>query len=283
MPEGRQRVIGLFIDDVATTPFAAPFIAGARDEAALQDVTVATFCTGNSPTLEQAALDMLVAQRAIGVIYTTLITRQVSVPDAFAGLPLVLLNCYERKLRFPSAVPGDFVGGFTAADRLIRAGHRRIAHLAGEHLLEAAVDRERGFREAFARHGLEVDESLVTLGGWTIRAGRERALDLLSRPDRPSAIFCFNDRMALGCYEAARMLGLSIPEDLSIVGFDNEDLSASLDPPLSTLTLPHDEMARWAVGQLLDGFDGADADERLQKIKFECDFVSRQSIAPPRA
>ncbi|HWV22227.1 MAG TPA: LacI family DNA-binding transcriptional regulator [Devosia sp.] len=284
VPAGRQRVIGLFIDEVSTTPFAAQFLEGARDEAALQDVTVATFCTGNNPALEQAGLDMLVAQNAIGAIYATLMTREVIVPNAFSALPLVLLNCYEKRLRHPSAVPGDIVGGYAATSALIKAGHTRIAHLAGEHhTAEAAIDREKGFRQAMEKAGVPVDETLVTLGGWSIRAGRERALALLSRPDRPSAIFCFNDRMAIGCYEAARILGLKIPQDLSIVGFDNEDISASMDPPLSTMVLPHDEMARWAVGQLLDGFDNLDADEGMQKLKIECELVERNSIAPPRA
>ncbi|ODT66645.1 MAG: hypothetical protein ABS75_26615 [Pelagibacterium sp. SCN 63-23] len=281
VPAGRRRVIGLFIDEVSTTPFAAPFIEGARDEAALQDVTIATFCTGNNPALEQAGLDMLVAQDAIGAIYCTLITREVLVPEWFSALPLTLLNCYEKRQHHPSVVPGDVVGGYMAAEVLLKAGHRRIAHLAGEHLIEAASDREKGFRQAMEKWGVPVAEDLVTLGGWTVRAGRERALALLSQAERPSAIFCFNDRMAIGCYEAARILGLRIPEDLSIVGFDDEDLVASLDPPLSTMVLPHDEMARWAVGQLLDGLQGIDNDENQRKLKIECEFVSRSSVAPP--
>lgn len=283
VPEGRKRVIGLFIDEVTTTPFATQFIEGARDEAALQDVTVATFCTRLDPALEQAAIDLLVSQKTIGVIYTSLITKQVVVPAAFAQLPLVLLNCHERKQRYPTVVPGDIVGGYSATTALLKAGHRRIAHLAGESFLEASVDRKQGFRKAMADWNVPVDETLVSLGGWTLRHGRERALALLSRPDRPTAVFCFNDRMAIGCYEAARSLGLAIPGDLSIMGFDDEDLSGFLDPALSTMVLPHDEMARWAVGQLLDGYDNIDQDERLQKIKIECEFVERHSIAPPKA
>ena len=281
VPEGRQRVIGLMLDEVSTTPFAAQFIEGARDEAALQDVTVAMFCTRSDPALEQAAIDLLVSQKAIGVIYTTLITRQVTVPEAFSELPLILLNCYERKLRFPSVVPGDIVGGYSATQALLRAGHRRIAHMTGEILVEAAADRERGFRQAMAEWGAAVDEDLVRQAGWTIRGGRETALALMSRPNPPTAIFCFNDRMAIGCYEAARMLGLRVPEDISIVGFDDEDLAANMAPPLSTMVLPHDEMARWAVSELLDSYDGADADARLQKVKIECEFIERRSIAAP--
>ncbi|UJW87419.1 LacI family DNA-binding transcriptional regulator [Devosia sp. SL43] len=279
VPKGRKRVIGLFLDEVSTTPFAAQFIEGARDEAALQDVTVAMFCTQSDPALEQAAIDLLVSQKTIGVIYTTLITRQVTVPEAFSELPLVLLNCYERKLRFPSVVPGDIVGGYTATQALLRAGHRRIAHMTGEIFVEAAVDRENGFRQAMAEWNVPVDEDLVKQAGWTIRGGRETALALMSRPNPPTAIFCFNDRMAIGCYEAARMLGLSVPADISIVGFDNEDLAANMDPPLSTLVLPHDEMARWAVAELLDSYEDADQDERLQKVKIECEFIERSSVA----
>ena len=278
VPEGRKRVIGLMLDEVSTTPFAAPFIEGARDEAALQDVTVATFCTRSDPVLEQAAIDLLVSQKTIGIIYASLITRQVVVPEAFSELPLVLLNCYERKLRYPSVVPGDIVGGYSATLALLRAGHRRIAHMAGEYFVEAAVDREAGYRQAMAEWNVAVDDTLVTPGGWTIRAGRERALALMSLPHPPTAIFCFNDRMAIGCYEAARMLGRSVPHDFSIVGFDNEDLAANMDPPLSTMVLPHDEMARWAVAELLDSYNDADQDERLRKIKIECEFVERDSI-----
>ncbi|MDB5536576.1 MAG: LacI family DNA-binding transcriptional regulator, partial [Devosia sp.] len=225
VPEGRKRVIGLFIDEVSTTPFSAQFIEGARDEAALQDVSVATFCTRSDPALEQAAIDLLVSQKTIGVIYTSLITRQLVVPEMFSALPLVLLNCYERKLRYPTVVPGDIVGGYVATEALLKTGHRRIAHLAGESFIEASVDRQHGFRQAMADWQVPVDESLVSLGGWTLRHGRERALALLSRPDRPTAVFCFNDRMAIGCYQAAQSLGLRIPQDVSIMGFDDEDLS----------------------------------------------------------
>lgn len=283
VPEGRQRVIGLLLDEVSTTPLAAPLIEGARDEAALQDVTVAMFCTRMDPALERAAIDLLVAQKAIGVIYATLMTRQVTVPDALSAMPLVLLNCYERKLRYPTAVPGDIVGGYSATTALLRAGHRRIAHMAGERLIEAARDRQTGFRRAMSEWGVAIDENLVVEAGWTIRAGRERALALMAQPDPPTAIFCFNDRMALGCYEAARKLGLSVPDDISIIGFDNEDLAANMEPPLSTMVLPHDEMARWAVAELLDSYSEADRDERLQKHKIECEFIPRSSIAAPKA
>lgn len=283
VPEDRARVIGLLIDEVTTTPFAAPFIEGARDEAALEEVTVATFCTSSDPVLEKAAVELLTAQRTLGIIYASLITRQVSVPDYLSGLPVVLLNCYEKKLRYASVVPSDIAGGYMATEALLRAGHRRIAHLKGEEWLEATADRENGFRQAMAHWGVAVDEDLVIPGGWTMAAGRDLARHLLSLPEPPTAIFCFNDRMAIGAYEAARGAGFRIPEDLSVVGFDNENLVAYLEPGLTTMVLPHSEMARWAVGHLLDSYGSADAADRVQKVKIECELVPRASIAPPRA
>jgi LacI family transcriptional regulator len=232
--------------------------------------------------LEKAAIELLIAQRTIGIIYASLITRQVTVSDGFGDLPLVLLNCYERKLRYPSVVPGDIVGGYVATEALLKAGHRRIAHLTGEKWIEASVDREKGFRQAMEHWNVPIDEALIVPGGWTIRGGRDLTRKLLSLPEPPTAIFCFNDRMAIGSYEAARIAGLRVPEDLSIVGFDDEDLVSYLDPGLSTVVLPHDEMARWAVGHLLDSYGPADQEDRLQKIKIECEFVPRESIAPPR-
>ena len=100
---------------------------------------------------------------------------------------------------------------------------------------------------------------------------------LLDLPNPPTAIFAFNDRMAVGAYDALRQRGLSVPRDMSIVGFDDEDTSAFLDPPLSTIVLPHEEIARWAVGALLDETLPAASPRR---IKIECPLIERGSIGP---
>lgn len=280
VPENASPVIGLLLDEVSTTPFAMPFIEGARDEAALQDVLLATFCTRGDPKLEHAALDMLVQQKAIGVIYATLVTTQLTqAPERLRELPTVLLNCYEKRSRYPSVVPGDVAGGHSATEALLKAGHRRIAHLAGEHWIEAARARAQGYRQALTTWDVPVDPDLIVTGGWTVNGGRELTARLLELPNPPTAIFCFNDRMAIGAYDAVKTKGLRVPEDVSIVGFDDEDLASYAQPPLSTVVLPHDEMARWAVGTLLDRQVG---DSGTAKIKIECPLMPRGSIAAPR-
>ena len=282
VPEDRTPVIGLIIDEVGTTPFAAQFLEGARDEAALQGVIIATFCTRADPKIEAAALDMLLQHNIIGVLYTSLVTRKLDVPKRLDSVPTILLNCYESRTRHPSVVPGDVAGGYTATEALLKAGHRRIAHLKGEDWIDAARDREQGYRQAMTTWDVPIQEELVVTCGWTVDGGRALTLQLLDLAQPPTAIFCFNDRMAMGAYEAARFRGLRVPEDLSIVGFDDEELAGYLVPPLTTIVLPHDEMARWAVGALLDHHEGISAHRRSQKIKIECPLVERGSIAPPR-
>ena len=273
------RVIGMLIDDVTGTPFAAPLIEGARVAAAAQGCVVAVFCTGSDPAIEQAALQVLDATGLVGVLYATLVTRAVVPPARLTGVPVVLLNCHDKARQFPSVTPGDVTAGFAATEVLIAAGHRRIAHLAGEDWGEAARDRALGYRRALTSHDIGFDPALQVGPAWTVASGRELTLHLLDLATPPTAIFCFNDRVAIGCYEALAQRGLRVPQDVSVIGFDNDDLVANLQPPLSTMVLPHDEMARWAVTQLLERGDRSLAPSR---VKIDCDPFLRESVAPPR-
>jgi LacI family transcriptional regulator len=281
------RVVGLLIDEVVTSPFAAPLIDGARDEAAARGAVVAVFATGRDEAVEASALDALAGPALAGVIQATLLTRATQVPARLRDLPAVLLNCHEEGrapeggAALPCVVPDDVGAAREATACLIRAGHRRIAHLRGEAWGEAARDRARGYRQALAEAGIAHDPALLAGPTWTVGSGREAALRLLDRPGRPTAMFCFNDRVAIGAYEAAALRGLKVPRDLSVMGFDNEDLVAHLLPPLSTMQLPHDEMARRAVAMLLDGA-AAPGRPAGGRTVVECPPVPRGSVAPPR-
>lgn len=276
--KSEARLIGLLIDDVSSTPFATQFIEGARAEAALHGVIVAVICAGSDPVAEEAALRMLQEARACGVLYTSLVTRRVTPPAMLNQMRAVLLNCHDRDHLLPSVTPGDVMGAFAATSELIKAGHRRIAHLPGEPWTEAARDRLLGHRRALASHDIPFDPSLVSAPAWTIASGRVQMAALLDRPDPPTAVFCFNDRVAIGVYEALAARGLNVPRDVSVIGFDNDDLAALLQPPLSTMVLPHDEMARWAVARLLEQVSRP----APLRVKVDCDLITRASIAPPQ-
>lgn len=271
-------LIGMLIDDVSSTPFAAPFIEGARAEAALHGVVVAVVCTGANAATEDAALKMFQAAGAQGVLYTSLVTRLVTPPARLAQLPAVLVNCHDRDHLQANVTPGDVMGAFAATSILIAAGHKRIGHLPGEAWGEAARDRMLGFRRALASQDIFFDPSLVSGPAWTVASGREQMATLLDLPDPPTAVFCFNDRVAMGAYEAIHTRNLRIPQDISVIGFDDDDLAAHLQPPLSTMVLPHDEMARWAVARLLER---GSAPLPPARVKIDCEPVLRGSIAPP--
>ena len=269
-------VIALLVDDVTATPFAAPFIEGARSSAFEFGALLAVFCTGNDEDTERAALDLVRGGRLLGVLYCSLVTRLISRPFVLAGVKAVLLNCHAGDGDLPSVVPADTAGGSAATELLIRAGHRRIAHIAGEGWGEAARGRTTGYKRALASHDIAFAPELLAGPAWTAITGREATLALLDLPDPPTAIFCFSDRVALGCYEALAMRGLRVPEDVSVIGFDNDDIAATLQPALTTLVLPHDEMARWAVERLVGPQGGP------LRMKIGCELIERRSVGPPR-
>lgn len=275
------KVIGLLIDEVMATPFAAQFIEGARLEAARHGALVAVYCTGGDAQAEAAALEVLASSALIGVLYTALMTRTVQPPKGLGAVPTILLNCHAAGASFVSVVPADVTGAFAATEALIHAGHRRVAHICGESWGEAARDRVLGYRRALASHDVAFDADLLAGPAWTVASGRAVTLHLLDLLKPPTAIFCFNDRIALGCYEALAERGLRVPEDVSVIGFDNDDIAATLRPPLTTMILPHEEMARWAVAELLDR---AALGRPLNpaRIKIDCELIPRGSVAAPK-
>lgn len=267
-----QRILGLMIDDVSYTPFAAPFLEGARAEAAASGAMVMVVVTENDPGQEEAALRQFAAMGAEGVILASLLTREIAPPAGLSRLPAILLNGHDAGGLFPCVVPGDVLGAFAATEALIKAGHRRIAHIPGEIWGEAARDRHEGYRRALASHDIAYDPALVSDPAWTMATGRQRMAELLAC--RPTAVFCFSDRIAFGAYGAIAAAGLRVGRDISVVGFDDDDLAQNLDPPLTTVVLPHEEMARWAVARLLERGGPLPA----TRVKIDCALVLRDSV-----
>jgi len=137
--------------------------------------------------------------------------------------------------------------------------------------------RFEGYKQALASYGVPFDPRLVRAGTVIAPEGYRCALELMQLPERPTALFCFNDQMAMGAYDAVKQLGLIIPDDVAIVGFDNlEVIAAQLRPPLTTMELPHYEMGQWAVQYLLDHADGSDPEPVQQTIA--CPLIERASV-----
>ena len=278
-PRERNLIVYLS-DELATSPHAMQTIEGARDGAWEHGCLLAVFATRGDPALEGAVLARMLADPGLlGVLYAAIFTRAVSLPAVLSGVPAVLLNCHTRDRQYSSVVPSEVLGGFAATMHLAQYGHRRIGMINGEGWIEAAAERLKGYRQAFSTCDLPFDPQLVREGDWQVGAGYRHALDLLSLPEPPTALFCANDLMAVGAIEAARKLGLGVPQQVSIVGYDDQDLARYTTPPLSTVLLPNYEMGRWAAQALVDQTRGSLA--RRTNIKMDCPLVERESVARP--
>jgi LacI family transcriptional regulator len=276
------RQIAMVYDLIATSPEPIVSIDGAREEAWKTGHVLAAFQTNSDADMESRTIDVALRNRVDAVIYATVMTRQVEVPAALynLGIPVVLLNCFSTDRHFPSVVPGEIAGGHTATRTLIEAGHRRIAHITGEMWMDAARDRLKGYREALATADIPYEADLVVEGNWLPSAGYEGTRTLMSLPNPPTAIFCANDRTAVGCYEALKELGLRIPDDVSVIGYDDEEVARHLSPQLTTLVLPHRSMGRWAVEKALSLTDTKR--EKYHVVKLECPLIERDSVGAPR-
>jgi LacI family transcriptional regulator len=255
-------------------------IDGARDAAFAHGRMLAVYSTHGNAEIEQQVLDATLSNpNVLGVIYATVYTRRVSPPAALSKVPTVLLNCYASELNLSSVVPAEVAGGHTATDHLLNAGHRRIGYINGEPWQDAARDRLKGYRTALATADLPFAPELVREGDWSSGTGFEQTLSLMREPNPPTAIFCANDLMALGALDAARELKLAVPRELSLVGYDDQDMARYTHPPLTTVLLPNYEMGRWAAEKLIAQARGAIVSNAV--FKSECPLVSRDSVAAP--
>ena len=143
--------------------------------------------------------------------------------------------------------------------------------------MEVSRDRLRGYREALATHDIAFDPSLVREGNWQLSSGYEATKSLMALERPPTAIFCANDRMAMGCYEALKELGLRIPEDVSVVGFDDDELASHLFPKLTTLKFPRHPMGTWAAERAYE--IGIEREDSYRVVKLECELIERDSVA----
>jgi LacI family transcriptional regulator len=278
----RSKVFAFISDDIATTPFAGQIIQGAQVAAWQHEMLLLMFNTGGDPTVEAAGVESALERGVEGIIFATMYHRAVEVPKPAFRVPLVLVDCFARNGSPPSVVPDEVGGGFAATKLLLEKGHRRIAMINADQKYPAAAGRLHGYRKALKQFRIALDPQLVRTGGWWQDDGYEHALALLEMKPIPTGIFCASDRIAVGVYDALKEKGLKIPDDISVVGFDNQELlAAHTRPPLTTVSIPYFEMGSWAVDQLTHA--GANLNRPVSgQVKLECPVVIRVSVDKPK-
>lgn len=255
----KTRTIAFISDYVATTRYASGLIRGALEAAEKADHVMLVLETGGEPAREVQAIEAALDRQVDGIVFAAMRAREVFVPNMPATTPVVMLNGTSSRFR-ASVLPDEFEGGRSAVNLLHAAGHRDgIALIGHSEMVERGLFRSEtvarriaGIRHEMAVHGLRfaAEESCWD---WEPHHGYELVARLLGQGAKLSALLCLNDRLAFGAYQALAAAGLRVPDDVSVVSFDDDEIAAYLRPGLTTIALPHDEMARQAIDLLLSG------------------------------
>ncbi|HEY5784875.1 MAG TPA: LacI family DNA-binding transcriptional regulator [Microlunatus sp.] len=284
----RSSTIGVVTDAIATTAFGGQLLQGAADVAAAEGYLLLVIDTQQDLEQEGRAYESLQNRQVDGFLFAAMSLRPYDAPPALRGAPSALANCYTPDDSMTAFIPDEVTGSRLVTQHLIDAGHRDIAMLTGTSDVVASGLREQGFDEAMTSAGLSAAAPIAA--GWEIDKGYAGAMHVLTvNRARPTAIVCANDRSAVGVMLAAAQLGLSVPGDLSVVGYDDdENVAPWLVPALTTVRLPHREMGERAMRVVLAGVqDDTPAAPLSEPIRtpptmLDCPLVVRDSVAPPR-
>jgi LacI family transcriptional regulator/LacI family repressor for deo operon, udp, cdd, tsx, nupC, and nupG len=250
---GKAQILGVIIPDIQN-PFYSEIVRGIEDVAYQRDYAVILCNSEEDPEREDFYLNVLHGESADGVILPPLLRagNSYSADIEEYDFPIV---CFDRRL------PGDPVdtvivdnrkGAREVTAHLLGLGHRRIGVICGPDNLSTSTERLEGYQQALRDYGVEIDEELVRMGPPHRGAGHAHSDELLSLDQPPTAIFAANNQLCLGVLECAREHGLSIPNEIAIVGFDDAPWAKLLDPPLTTVEQPTYEIGQQAAQQLLD-------------------------------
>lgn len=246
------RTVGVVVSDL-TNPFFPHLLTQAYDELQLMDYRVVLFTERTDIPTGQAALSRLLDRSLDGLLVTTgTLGSPFGELMLSRGLPMVQLNRYIDGLDVDRAVSDNRAGGYAAGRYLLSLGHERIACVRGPANTSTGRDRMLGFEDALAAGGARLDHELLREGSFSHQSGYQHTLELLRRPAPPTAVFCGNDVVAFGAIDAARALGVDVPGELSILGFDDIPMAAWEVFQLSTVRQPFAEMARAAARMLAE-------------------------------
>ncbi|MFI6025606.1 LacI family DNA-binding transcriptional regulator [Amycolatopsis magusensis] len=269
----RTNVIGILVADLE--PFSTELLKGAADAIRGSGFELVVYSAGGR-TDDQAGWERRYLSRLSGTLVdgALLVTPAASL-EPREGTPVVAVDPHTGSAELPTIDSDNLSGAQLAVEHLLGLGHRRIALLKGRPDLQSAHLRETGYRRALAAAGVPVDENLVQVGAYDPEVSAASARLLLDSPDRPTAVFAANDLSAIATVEVANELGLRVPEDLSVVGFDNIPESVLCVPPLTTVEQPIREMGRRAIQLLIPLINGEQPEPT--HVTLDTRLVVRQS------
>jgi LacI family transcriptional regulator len=274
----RSYTVGVLIPDL-TNPLFPPILRGIEDRLETAGYTPLTANTDNDPERELLDSQTMRARQVDGIIAATA-RRDHRLHDALldAGIELVLVNRRQEELPVSSATADDRMGMRLAVEHLVSLGHTRIAHLAGPLDYSTGLDRYDSFRESMSAAGAEPDPALILVAeAFTESEGARLCGQLMAEGREFTAVAAANDLLALGCYDVLAERGMSCPEDVSVIGFNDMPFAARFNPPLTPIHIPHYEIGKAAGELMLERLQDGDSEPR--EIRLEPSLVVRESTA----
>ncbi|MEF3311677.1 LacI family DNA-binding transcriptional regulator [Paenibacillus sp. GYB004] len=271
--------IGLLIPDLAN-PFFAEIARSVEDRGHELGFNLVMCSTDNNSKKEAGYITLLRQKRVDGIIIAT----GTSIEGLLSGLadyniPLALISRDIPSIEADSVRADDDTGAYQAVAHLTGLGHRHIALIAEDMELMTTRERVSGYRRALEDANIAYTDDLVTISNSSVEAGKQRALELMGSDHPPTAIVAFNDLLAVGVVQAAKELRLSIPWDLSVISFDNTVLAGIVDPPLTSVAVPIQQMGRQIMDMLIERVSGEKGDKR--RIVLKPELIIRQSTTFP--
>jgi LacI family transcriptional regulator len=279
---GSTRTVGLVVGDIEN-PFFASVVRGLTDVVEVEGHTVLLANSDEDVDRESHAIDTLRSRQVDGLVVATAATTELGHLEraAAAGRPVILIDRPMPDSMFDTVTVGNEEGAAGAVAHLIGHGHSRIGIVTEEPVIASSAERLCGYRRAHSEAGTDVDEALIVEGGPGQEDGRLGALALLGLEHPPTALFTASNLATYGALSAIRELGLRIPDDIALLGFDDFPLAGVIDPPITVVSQPVDEIGRRAGQLLLERLAGDDSPP--QRVELETNLVIRRSCGAEEA
>lgn len=275
MRTGRTQLIGLLVLDI-TNPVLSLIASAVEAEAYARGYSVLLYNVSLDKRREHAYLEAVAERLVDGLVIVNAVDRDKTFAEIQRShIPTVLVDCLATPL-IPSVSVDNRQGAYLAVRHLIELGHRRIAHLSGAPALEVARHRIEGYRRALADHGLDYVQIVNPVNNrWDYRSGYLATQSLLQSAPPPTALFAASDQMAIGAYRALAEAGVRVPDDVSVVGFDDIEAASYITPPLTTVRQPFEEIGQRALSLLFELL--SDQQPVTTQIVLPPELVLRQS------
>lgn len=276
-----SKTIVTIVPDICD-PYFSDILRGIEDAAVENGYVILVGDSSQQQKREQSFVNLVYTKQVDGMVLLGSDLPFNASRQEQKNLPPLVMACeYAPELELPTVHIDNLTAAFEAVNYLTKLGHKRVAELSGPESSSLCQFRHQGYQQALRRAGIAMNNAYVHYGNFTFEAGAAAITQLLSLSSPPTAVFCHNDIMAIGATQKAKQMGFRVPQDISIMGFDDIEFSQYCDPPLTTISQPRYEIGRQSMLMLLELLKGNDV--RSGSRLLESSLVVRESTAPPKS